>query len=167
MDIKVIIEQIKMMSEDDLKSIRLSINDELTHRLSNIFKPRLDAIKKMIYDYKMSLSDDELNSDEEHEPNEDQIRIILEIDKRIIKFSEDLVDSEYLTNVCTIYEIDNESIDNFIDGYERYQDIDVSVIINCLIIEIKFDYVYLSDIENKLNIIEYIYNNNLGRVIRD
>lgn len=201
MDVKEIIEQMRAMSNWDLKSIRESATEILYSRASSDIDSILNRIKSILTAYgKLDLSDCnnvfdcrnilndlfgefgeycdieywlECSSDYEDSDvvREYDLRDMIEeyLNSEIISLSEDVLRSDILRyNIDSYAHVENKIIHDYIDNpnrFERYRVIDASTIFEELIeLNDERDYTTL---KNKLDIVEYMYVEEIESVTRD
>lgn len=162
MDIELIMEHLKTLSNEELDIIKKDIDKIYHDRYDIIFLSKLSHIKKLLSDY------EELGLDNDEVPSDEYLEMLKDIDDAIVEFIVDLLHSGRLIENEISAHIKNSEISSFIGNYERYQTIEIEDIIEYFIIDRDDDeYLYLSNVILRLNMIEYIYNNNLGSVTRD
>lgn len=162
MNIVLLKEHLRTLSNDELDIIKKDIDEIYRDRFNIIFSSRLNHIKKLLSDY------EELGLDNDEVPSDEYLEMLKDIDDTIVEFIVDLLHSGRLIEDEISAHIKNSEIHSFIDNYERYQTIEIEDIIEHFIIDRDDDeYLFLGNVILRLNMIEYIYNNNLGSVTRD
>jgi hypothetical protein len=165
MNIELIMEHLKILSNDELDIIKKNIDVIYRDRFSEIFLSKLSHIKKLLSDYEA------LGLDNYEVPDEEHSHMLSDIDQHIANLSNDLLDSNYLSTEYLSCEIRDKFIHDFVDSYERYQIIYAKQIIERFITEtesyVEFDCLYYDDLLDKMRVLEYVYDNDIYSVTRD